>query len=285
MPLDRLSEKDRSRLAELLQGPVIPVAEHPEPPSRWNWRAAFQRTADRYAHRRNWIIGGATGVALLTLLAFSIRVGKVCYPVTPQLQVKENQGKLQLRWDTGSDQVRYAREGTLFITDGAEKLFVTLDAAHLRRGRVSYARQTGRVEFRMALKQPDGQVIEQKAVYLGMPVDQERPQLEAAAPPEASPATPPTVPVAVPVAAEPPRISTGHRSRRKPLALTGTNLPFTCSTGDTFRKVDAPSGWDTFTCRGNNVWSITRTQLEEPHPAHRPNATTLTAKPASTSTT
>lgn len=51
---------------------------------------------------------------------------------------------------------------------------------------------------------------------------------------------------------------TGHRARRKPRVSSGKELPFTCSAGDVFHKTDAAPGWNTFTCRGKNVWSITR---------------------------
>lgn len=285
MPLDRLSEEDRSKLAQLIQGPVIPLPTPPAPPPHWNWRAAVHRIANRYAHWRTWIAGGAAGIACVILLIAAVQIAVRNRSDALDLQVRDLQGKLQLHWDPDSDQVRYAKEGTLFITDGAEKLFVTLDPSHLRRGRVTYARQTERVEFRMALKQPNGQVVEQKAVFFGTPVDREKTHLEAAASPEPSAAPTPVASLAVPVAVAPPRDPTGHRSRRKPLMLTGTNLPFTCSTGDTFRKTDAPSGWDTFTCRGNNVWSISRTQQEEGRHTHPPNASSITVKSASASTT
>jgi hypothetical protein len=52
--------------------------------------------------------------------------------------------------------------------------------------------------------------------------------------------------------------ATGHRARRKPRVSSGKQPPFTCSPGDVFHKTDAAPGWDTFTCRGKNVWSITR---------------------------
>jgi proteasome lid subunit RPN8/RPN11 len=53
--------------------------------------------------------------------------------------------------------------------------------------------------------------------------------------------------------------ATGGRARRKPRVYIGREPPFTCSAGDVFRKTDAVPGWNTFTCRSNNVWSITRT--------------------------
>jgi hypothetical protein len=52
--------------------------------------------------------------------------------------------------------------------------------------------------------------------------------------------------------------ASGSRARRGPRFSIGREPPFTCSVGDVFRKIDAAAGWDTFTCRGNNVWSITR---------------------------
>jgi hypothetical protein len=295
MPLDRLSEQDRSRLAQLMRGPLVPPPTPPEKPPRWNWPTNFWKTAVGYArsrwdawsttqakqhfkaHRREWIAGGAVGIACLTLLALGIQLARRRDNHAIQLQIQERQGQLQIRWDAGSDLVRYAKEAQLFITDGPERLFVTLDAARLRRGRVNYSRQSERVEFRMALTEPDGALVEQQAVFFGMPLDREASQREASLPPAAPP-------VVVPPAAEP-RDSIGHRSRRQSLVQTGTSLPFTCSTGDTFRKTDAPPGWDTFTCRGNNVWSISHTQADEERPAYRPSGTTLTAKPASASTT
>jgi hypothetical protein len=289
-----MSEQDRSRLAQIIRGPVIPPATPPKEPPRWNrsadmWKKAardLRRSWDAWsvpvakrhlrAHRSEWIAASVAGVACLALLAIGVRVigGRATQSI--QLQIKERQGQLQIRWDGGSDLIRRAANAKLFIIDGAERLFVTLDTAHLRRGTVSYPRQTERVEFRMALTEPDGHLVEQQAVFFGAPLDREEPQLQAA--------TPPATAVLVPPTAEARDIG-GHRSRRKPLAQTGTQLPFTCSTGDTFRKTDATPGWDTFTCRGNNVWGIVRIEREEERAAPRPNATTVTAKPASSSTT
>jgi hypothetical protein len=227
----------------------------------WN---AVNRYAKRHLNRRwrQWIAGSAAGLACLTLLAIGVQVAARRDSHAIQIEIQENQGQLQIRWDTGSDLIRHAQEAKLFIIDGADRLFVTLDAARLGRGLVSYARQSERVEFRMALKEPDGHMVEQQAVFFGAPLDREESRLEASAP------------VVPPLAA--PRDTIGHRSRRKPLMQTGTSLPFTCSAGDTFRKTDAPPGWDTFTCRGNNVWGLSRTQQKEERSAHQPAASAST---------
>ncbi len=282
MPLDRLSEQERSRLAQLIRGPVAPPATPPNNPPRRNWRADAWKTTNRYirsrwvswsapdakprltAHWRQWVAGSAAGIASLTLLALGVQVAarRDNRTIRIQIEIQEHQGQLHIRWDAGSDLIRRATEAKLFITDGADRLFVTLDAARLRRGSVSYARQSERVEFRLALTESDGHLVEQQAVFFGLPLDREESHVAAAAP-------------VVPPAAEP-RGTTGHRSRRKPLVQTGTNLPFTCSAGDTFRKTDAPPGWDTFTCRGNNVWSISRTPQEQERSAHQPGANAST---------
>jgi hypothetical protein len=300
MSLEHLSEQDRSRLAEIIRGPIIPPATPPKEP-QWNWLADSWQTASRYArsrwdawsvprakqhfraHRREWIAGGAAAMACLILLAIGIQVAARHGTQAIPLQIQERQGQLQIRWDAGSDLIRRAKQATLFITDGPDRLFATLDAARLRRGTVSYARQSERVEFRMALTEPDGQLVDQQAVFFGMPIERTEPQLEASAPP--APPVPAVVPVVVAPPAAEPRAVTGQRSRKKPLAQTGTNLPFTCSAGDIFRKTDAPPGWNTFTCRGNNVWGILQTQQGEQRSTPQPNASTLTAKPASASTT
>ena len=271
MPLDRLSEEDRSRLAQLIRGPVIPPATPPKSPPPNNWSAEMWKTGRRYTRSRwdSWstrwrqlIAGSAAGMACLTLLALCVQLAARRDTHAIPIELQEHQGQLQIRWAAGSDLIRHAREAKLFITDGADRLFVTLDAARLRRGTVSYARQSERVEVRMALTEPDGHMVEQQAVFFGAPLDREESH------PGASSSVVPT-----PAA---PRDPVEHRSRRKPLVQTGTHLPFTCSTGDTFRKTDAPPGWDTFTCRGNNVWGVSRTHQEQEHSAHRPAAKTST---------
>jgi hypothetical protein len=188
-------------------------------------------------------------MACLTLLALGVQLAARHDTRAFPIELQEHQGQLQIHWDAGSDLIRHVREAKLFIIDGADRLFVTLDPARLRRGTVSYARQSERVEVRMALTEPDGHIVERQAVFFGAPLDREESHLEAAAPVVPPPAAPHDI--------------MEHRSRRKPLMQTGTHLPFTCSTGDTFRKTDAPPGWDTFTCRGNNVWGVSRTQQEE----------------------
>ena len=182
---------------------------------------------------------------------------------------------------------RYGSE--TFIIDGAQRLYVKLDGRRLRRGTVNYPRRSDRVELRLALAEPDGRMVEELATFVGtLPTNRDQPQWVAAAKPQSAPSKPRPCRF-LPRNAPAPEAGdrSEHRSRRKSLIQSGPSLPFTCSAGDVFHKTDAPPGWDTFSCRGKNVWSLMKNQAREDRPASKPsaNATPLTAKPATASTT
>jgi hypothetical protein len=209
-----------------------------------------------------------------------------------QLQALDRQGQLQIRWDPESDLVRRATGAKLFIIDGAQRLYVKLDGKRLRRGAVSYPRRSDRVELRMALAEPDGRMVEQLATFVvTQPANRDPSQWVAEVKPGPAPAAVPSAqaPIEQPGESLKPELNAAaeHRARRKPLVQSGASLPFTCSTGDVFHKTDAPPGWDTFACRGKNVWSLMKNQARDDRPASKPSAsaTTLTAKPAIASTT
>lgn len=224
------------------------------------------------------------------MLAVAIMVGNHSNEGTIQLHAQDSRGQLQIRWDTDSDLIRQATGAKLYITDGAERIFVNLDGRRLRLGAVTYPRQTGRVQLRMAVTEPDGRLVEQQATFSEAPAPNvNEAQLEASVKPVAPLVQPPAVIPTRPPVAEPLKSAnvTERRSRTKPLILNGTSLPFTCAVGDVFRKTDAPSGWDTFTCRAKNVWSISGTPPEGERSTTRPDAsaTTIMAKPAPDSST
>lgn len=288
MPLGHLSEQERLRLAQLIKGPLFPPPDPPRKPitihwPKWDrWSMATAKTHFT-THWHVFAAGSGAGLACLLLLAIAVQLAGRRNDDILKLQARESRGQLQIRWDAESDLVRRAAGAKLFITDGTERLFVSLDSQRLRRGTVSYARQSGRVELRLALAEPDGRTFEQKTIFFGAPPPEEdAAQLSASA----QAAAPTPSPAATVKTIEPAGVIE-HRSRRKPLVQSGTDLPFTCTTGDVFHKTDAPPGWDTFTCKGKNVWSVAPAQAGENHSAKRPNANaaTLTAKPASTSTT
>jgi hypothetical protein len=313
-----LSERDRLRLAQLLRAPLIPPSAPAKGPKisinwrwpetatriaqKWRWRAGIPGAVNRKMtplwdtlltfrshwrlHRQEWGIGAAVMVLCLATIALAVKLESRPSAGPIQLQALDRKGELHIQWNPDADLIRLAMGAKLFITDGSDRIYVKLDGARLRRGRVSYARQSDRVELRMALAEPDGKLIEEHTTYVGArPVSPRNDvQLQASLPPVA----PLVAPAAIPAKAFVPTMTVvSHRARQTPSVQSGKNLPFTCSAGDTFHKTDAPAGWDTFSCRGRNVWGLTRNQASDggSNTKTMPSATTLTAKPASASTT
>jgi hypothetical protein len=297
MPRSSLSQQDRNRFEQLLQGPLIPPTQDPKDPGvegvvRAN--ATSRLTAMKrhlMAHSGRWA-AGAIAVAGLAIVMVAVKLDGRGHTDSIQLQALDKKGQLQIRWNPDSNAIRRAVSAKLYIIDGSDRLFVKLDDVRLRLGNVKYARNSGRVELRMELAEPDGRQVEEQATFVGprpstadeLPLEMSKTVVgvQRVQPASAFP----------PVAAKPVEITgvsapSGHRTRRKSLEQSGTKLPFTCSEGDTFHKTDSPAGWDTFTCHGKNVWGLAPVQTRENRPAAPPGskATTLTAKPAEAPTT
>ncbi|HVP47267.1 MAG TPA: hypothetical protein VMT32_11810 [Bryobacteraceae bacterium] len=291
MPSSSMSQQDRARLMKLMQGPLIPTANQPKIVHWQDNRLVTTLKRHFDAHHRRWAAGAAVVLTILAILVVTATIKDRGNNGSIQLQVLDQSGRLQIRWDPKADPIRRAVDARLYIVDGSDRLYVKLDSARLERGAVSYARRSDRVELRMALAQPDGKSVEEQATFVGTPpANVDEYELETSAPPVSEPDRP-SATVQAAGAAKPREIAlagapaTGQRARTKPLQHSGTSLPFTCSTGDTFRKTDAPAGWDTFTCRGKNVWSRVPAPTPEDHTKTLgPTATTLTAEPASLST-
>jgi hypothetical protein len=314
MPKDSLSERDRIRLAKLMQEPLVAPrmsSQAPQKQNQWrSWLAQNLKPAGQKlgvwrktrsaeplrrhfaAHWRAWSAGAAVMAVCLVVLGGVVKIESRGGEAAIQLQAADRQGQLQIRWDPESDLVRRATAAKLFIIDGSQRLYVKLDGTRLRRGAVNYPRRSDRVELRLALAEPDGRMVEQQATFVvPRPANRDQSQWVAAVKPSLAPSATASVPSRAPAAqtVEPvkPEPVAEHRARRKPVVQSGASLPFTCSTGDIFHKTDAPSGWDTFACRGKNVWSLIRNQAREDRPASKPSAsaTPLTANPATASTT
>lgn len=302
MPKDSLSERDRSRLAALMREPLLPPRVPPESSpapkrsrswveqhlkrarhklSSW-WKAQSAEPARRHvaAHWQAWSAGAAVMAVCLVVLGGIVKIESRSGEASIQLRAADREGQLQIRWDHESDLVRRATGAKLFIVDGSQRLFVKLDGARLKLGAVNYPRRSNRVELRMALAEPDGRMVEQQATFVvTQPAKRDQAQWVASVKPSPVPSALPSVPspsaqTVEPVKAEP---VAEHRARRKPLVQSGASLPFTCSAGDVFHKTDAPPGWDTFSCRGKNVWSLIKNQAREDAPARKPSANTFTS--------
>jgi hypothetical protein len=225
-----------------------------------------------------WRLWGTYAALLLTCIAgvtIALRTGNRSATRSVDLQLRDHDGQLEIRWDPRSDLIRQTAEAKLLILDGAERLIVRLDPGQLERGTAIYARRSGDVEVRISVPKRDGKIVEERAMFHGGPApDDVRTTLTAASTQQVPPAPQPTgmttVPespvqpratatIAHPSAAKRLKVAPVERAARTPLVQSGTSLPFTCSTGDIFHKIDAPPGWDTFTCRGKNLWSIVKT--------------------------
>jgi proteasome lid subunit RPN8/RPN11 len=113
--------------------------------------------------RKDWPrVFSASGSPSVSLMAFDV------------------DGQLQIHWDWGAGPVRSAGSGTLEITDGAARAVVALDKRRLRSGTVSYRRSGARVDVRLALREPGGQVAEEFTSFLG-PAGEAGPDAFAAA--------------------------------------------------------------------------------------------------------
>lgn len=232
-------------------------------------------------HWRFWGTGLALLLTCIVGLTIAVRLGNRSATRPIHLEVHDHDGQLEIRWDPRSDLIRRTSEAKLLILDGAERMIVSLNPAQLERGTAIYARRSGQVEIRMAVPQRNGKFSEETATFRsGRAPDAVRTTLTPASTPQPAPAPQPTVMTAVPEsqaiapaptqaratatiahtpAAKQLKAAPAEHASRKPLVQSGTSLPFTCSTGDIFRKTDAPPGWDTFTCRGKNLWSIVKT--------------------------
>ena len=254
-------------------------------------RAVQVSRAHLTVHWREWAVGAAAAVLGIAIIGLAVNVRPRHSAEAIRLQALDQKGRLEIRWNPEADAIRGATDARLFITDGVQKIFVKLSPSRLHRGVVSYGRQSDHVYLRMALSEPGGTVVEERASFVGAPpVSSSSPQLEARVDPQ-KPTPFGTEPVksggVAEAAAAPVIAPVEHRARKGPVVASGTQLPFTCSAGDVFRKTDAPRGFDTFACRGRNVWSLVGNQTRDDRSNIKPNpnAATPTAKPAIASTT
>jgi hypothetical protein len=179
-------------------------------------------------------------------------------PLGLNVHATDSTSQVRIAWDKTSGTVRNARAGYVEIADGGQTVRVDLDANELQLGYVNYQRQSKNVTVRLVVNAHDGTPAEDLAQFVA-PADQPAAAEIGHGEPStgrAAGAAPDKMPVG---RASAPVVETRPRASRKPHLSSGSEPPFTCSVGDVFRKTDAAPGWDTFTCLGKNVWSVTRT--------------------------
>jgi hypothetical protein len=116
------------------------------------------------------VLGMAAGLFAFKNYAFNkdwTRVFAAGRSPSVSLMAYDLNGQLQIHWVWAAMPIRSAESGTLEIADGAIRAVVALDKQRLRSGTVSYARIGARVDVRLALRQPGGQVSEEFTIFLG----------------------------------------------------------------------------------------------------------------------
>ena len=96
-------------------------------------------------------------------------------PLFIALKAVDNDGQLQIQWDGNSPIVRRATDAILEIDDGPVRQEIQLDAQHLNAGTITYGRQGGRVDVKLAIQLSGGQLAHGAASYLGRPPERKPP--------------------------------------------------------------------------------------------------------------
>src|SRR5712692_8638963 len=129
-PMGSLSERDRLRMAELIRAPRrelhMPAAP-PKKQDRWRWSEQVPARARQklsawstaplkqhfVANWRQWALGGTVIVLCLVVLGGVVKLEHRHGAASIQLQARDRQGELQIRWDPDSDLLRGATSAKL----------------------------------------------------------------------------------------------------------------------------------------------------------------------------
>ena len=115
-----------------------------------------------YQTRNLWLPGLMVAIRTAPELSFA-------------LNAFDSDGQLRIQWDGNSPTVRQAANATLEIDDGLVPWEVQLDARHLQAGTFVYARQSERVDIKLAIHLPGGQQAHGATSFLGRLPDHKPP--------------------------------------------------------------------------------------------------------------
>lgn len=132
----------------------------------------------------HWKVLGA--VACLAVLSF---LGRALWnpkaPPASVMRIEDHQNEILVLWDHSLPVIRRADRGLLRIIDGRNSRSIPLDMIAVRRGSVTYARESGDVEIRLTVYEQGKELLHEQARYVGQPVtrpilstEQDRKQLE-----------------------------------------------------------------------------------------------------------
>jgi len=143
----------------------------PARPRRWLWVAGAAAVAialgvGAYQQRAGWMMQLVAQVQGLLPQRAAAPVPPPA-PLTLPLTASEEQGQLQIRWDSAAPAVTGARDGILQITDDGTTTDLPLDAAHLRSGVFTYVRFGEHVDARMTIQELDGGQVRAATSFYG----------------------------------------------------------------------------------------------------------------------
>jgi hypothetical protein len=86
------------------------------------------------------------------------------------LNLLDNHGQLQIRWNAGSPALANAGGGVVDIVDGsALPHTITLDRMHLQSGSFTYARESGKVDVVLTVSRPGAEDLREASSFWGKP--------------------------------------------------------------------------------------------------------------------
>jgi hypothetical protein len=197
-PSEAMLERLEPAPARSPKGIEVEVAEAPVIPAR-SWSSLT-----------GWILALALAIGLGVALTWFLRPTQRL-----ALQLRDAAGQLQITWNEAAKPVRNAQSAAIEITDGNANTWLELDLDQLRRGNVTYVRQSNIVAVRLKIQPRGGAPVEEVARFLGPPeplkpsppsagtVQQEAEPPQPSALPQESPTTLSTT-VAKPLPAKPP---------------------------------------------------------------------------------
>ncbi len=161
-----------------LQPEPRPERTAAEPPS-------FLQVEPVRSRRRLWVVGMAAAVVVLGVGGYQQRASWLPQlsemlpqraapapvappvPLTLPLSASDQQGQLQIRWDSAARAVTEARDGILQITDDGATTDLPLDAAHLQGGAYTYVRHGEHVDARLTVQELDGTQVHTVTSFFG----------------------------------------------------------------------------------------------------------------------
>jgi hypothetical protein len=154
-----------SHLTSLFGEPVAvkPAAPAPEPVE--SAQPALAKTSSG-KKKWFWLVAALIVIAGLAVAGARFLASGLTHE-TIALSVLEREGQLDIEWNRQATPVSRAVGGALEIADGQQTRTIPLKPGDLALGKFSYKRDTGDIQVRMIVDQPDGRKVQEASRFLG----------------------------------------------------------------------------------------------------------------------